>query len=132
MLPRLLLMAALPALLLASPVSAASPTPAPTPCPSAPPVTANPGTVTGTIRCIDFQGGTAVVTIGGAQNALTTVLVTAGTLIQLGSPSGPAPRAPATGSAYRGMTDLRAGTPVQAYTTLANGKLTATILVLQK
>jgi len=105
----------------------------PTPCPSPPATTTNPGTLSGTIKCLDFQRGNAIITVAG-QNETTTVLVTPGTLIQGGvaltglhaKPGG------MLTSGYRGMTDLRAGLPVQVYTTLTGGKLTATILILQK
>jgi hypothetical protein len=110
-----------------------APPAAPAPCPTAAAVTTNPGVLNGTIKCLDFQRGNAIVTVGG-QNEMTTVLVTPGTLIQGGlaltglhaKPGG------MLTSGYRGMTDLRAGLPVQVYTTLAGGRLTATILILQK
>src|SRR5471032_1289376 len=115
---------------------AAAATPAPAPCSSAPAATTNPGTLTGTIKCLDFERGNALITIVSGQNEMTTILVTPGTLLQA---NGTLPASTlrgrsnsVIGSGYRSITDLRAGMPVQAYTTLSSGKLTATILIMPR
>lgn len=93
-------------------------------------------TVVGTIRTVQFRQSNALVTVTNGGNT-TEVLVTPGTLIQAGASS--APRANFIGggsqrlvNGYRTMTDLKPGTPVQIYTTQSAGKLTASILILQK
>lgn len=93
------------------------------------------GTVTGTIRSVDFRQSNALVTVTSG-NTTTDVLVTPGTLIQAGAT---APRASFVGgrshepmNGYRTMTDLRPGAQVQIYTTQSAGKLTASIVILQK
>src|SRR5471030_3152477 len=82
----------------------------PVPCPTATAPATNPGSVSGTIKCLDFQRGNAIVTVGGGQTETTTILVTPGTLIQGGlalTGLHAKPGAMLT-SGYRGMTDLRA------------------------
>jgi hypothetical protein len=108
----------------------------PPPCPSGAAATTNPQTVSGTIKCVDFERGNALVTVASGPNDVTTLIVTPGTLIQGNAMlSGSNLRGRSNSivsSGYRSMTDLRAGIPVQVYTTLTNGKLTATILILQR
>jgi hypothetical protein len=121
-------------------VAAAGASPAlagtPPPCPSGATATTNPGTVSGTIKCLDFDRGNALVTVASGPNEMTTLIVTPGTLIQgngmLASSNLRGRSNSIVSSGYRSMTDLRSGMPVQVYTTLTNGKLTATILILQR
>jgi hypothetical protein len=125
-------------LILAAAAIGASPALAapPPPCPSGAAATTNPQTVSGTIKCLDFERGNALVTLASGPSETTTILVTPGTLIQgnamLAASNLRGHSNSLVTSGYRSMTDLRPGMPVQVYTTLTNGKLTATILILQR
>lgn len=121
MLPRFTLAAIVSGL---ASISLAAPAPA-APCLTLPAPAANPGTIAGTIKCVNADPANQYFVIAAGDKSVT-VFVPQGTLVQ------PAAKAVAASSSYRSFTDLKAGTAVTVYTTLTGGKVTATIVTLPK
>ena len=121
MLPRLTLAAltgGLCLILAAAPALAA-------PCAALPAPATNPGTIAGTIKCVNADPANQFFNIASGDKTVT-VFVPQGTLVQ------PAGKSDGASSSYRSFTDLKTGTAVTAYTTLTAGKVTATIVTLPK
>ncbi|GAC1543676.1 MAG: hypothetical protein NVS2B17_23810 [Candidatus Velthaea sp.] len=121
MLPRLALAVIISGLSLVLPAAPALAAP----CALLPAPAANPGTIAGTIKCVNADPANQFFNIASSDKSVT-VFVPQGTLVQ------PAGKTDASSSSYRSFNDLKAGAAVTVYTTLTAGKLTATIVTLPK